>query len=217
MRFSSPSTIGGAGPRRVALLLVELDRGQPRHSSPPVASVADTGRGLRRSSESVAPPARAIADGPVGARAASPRAPPAVVPARAPGRCLLERRVDDRDRAQRRRRAHVERGIPRDRPQVDRADDDIAPLVEAGEGEEVLDEEAHADGLLLDAVHRLVDVVVAGDRAHPVQLGVAAHRHERRAQLVARVADEPAHLAHGGVALRERGVDAIEHRVDRAS
>ena len=95
------------------------------------------------------------------------------------------------------------------------ADHDVAPLVEAREGEQVLDEHAHPHRLLLDAVHRLRDILVARDRAHPVQLGVAAHRDERGAQLVAGVADESAHLPHRRVALRDRAVHPAEHRVDR--
>ena len=53
------------------------------------------------------------------------------------------------------------------------------------------------------------------DRAHPVELGVAAHRDERGAQLVARIADEAAHLPHRRVALRDCGIHPTEHRVDR--
>ena len=78
--------------------------------------------------------------------------------------------------------------------QVDRGALQLAGLVEPGQREQVGDERAEADRLPLDAVHRLGDVLAALQRAHPVQLGVAAHRDERRAQLVARVADEAAHL-----------------------
>ncbi len=84
-----------------------------------------------------------------------------------------------------------------------------------GQGQQILDEQAHALGLALDAVHGLGDVVVALDGAHAVQLGVAAHRHERSAQLVAGIADEAAHLPHGRVALRDGAVHAVHHRVDR--
>ena len=82
--------------------------------------------------------------------------------------------------------------------------------------EQVLDEGAHADGLLLDAVHRLGDVLRALQRAHPVELGVAAHRDQRGAQLMARVADEAPHLLDGAGAVVERAVDPVQHRVERA-
>ena len=152
---------------------------------------------------------------PVGARLASGSGSGSNSGAGSGSGASADRGVDHRDRAQRRCRAHVERGIPGDRPQVDGADDHVAALVESREGEEVLDEHAHAHRLLLDAVHRLRDIVLARDRAHPVELGVSAHRDERGAQLVARVADEAAHLPHGRVALRERGIHPAEHRVDR--
>ena len=110
----------------------------------------------------------------------------------------------------------VERGVAGERHEVDLGEVERLRLVEPGEGEQVLDEAAHADRLLLDAVHRLRDVVGRLQRAHPVELGVAAHRDERRAQLVRGVADEPAHLVDGAGAVAERAVDAVEHRVERA-
>ena len=139
------------------------------------------------------------------------------------GRCRLGRRggggrrrgIHDRHRALGGGGPRVERGVARDRAQVDGRHDDVAPLVEAGEGEEVFDEAAHPDRLLLDPLHRLRRLLVARDGAHAVELRIAADGDERGAQLVARVADEPAHLLHGGVALAEGLVDAVEHRVDR--
>ena len=89
-------------------------------------------------------------------------------------------------------------------------------LVEAGQLEQVLDEAAHPDGLLLDALHGLGHFLRRLQGAHPVQLGVAAHRDERGAQLVAGIADEAAHLVDGARAVLERAVDAVEHGVERA-
>ena len=80
----------------------------------------------------------------------------------------------------------------RDGGQVDRIALERAALVEAGEQQQVVDEHAHARRLALDAAHRLRQVVGAVGGAAPEQLGVAADRRERRAQLVRRVGDEPA-------------------------
>src|SRR5699024_10400853 len=68
---------------------------------------------------------------------------------------------------------------------------------------------------LLDALHRLGDIVITLDRTDAVELGVAAHRDERRPELVAGITDKSAHALHRGIPLFERSVDAIEHRVDR--
>ena len=123
---------------------------------------------------------------------------------------------DDRDAAGRGRHRGVERGVLRDRQQVDRRQLERLRLVEPGEFEQVLDERAHADRLALDAVHRLRDILGVLDRAHPVQLGVAAQRDQRRAQLVRGVADEPAHLLDRPLAVGEGPVDAREHGVERS-
>ena len=110
----------------------------------------------------------------------------------------------------------VERGVAGERHEVDLGELERLRLVEAGEGEQVFDEPAHADRLLLDALHRLGDLVVGLQGAHAVQLGVAAHRDERGAQLVRGVADEAAHLVDGACAVAERAIDAVEHGVERA-
>ena len=55
-----------------------------------------------------------------------------------------------------------------------------------------------------------------GERAHAVQLGVAAQRDERGAQLVAGVADEAAHLLDGLWRSAKAPVDAGEHGVEGA-
>ena len=68
---------------------------------------------------------------------------------------------------------------------------------------------------LLDAAHGLREVVGPRARAAAEQLGVAADRRERRAQLVRRVGDEPAQPRLRRGALRERDFDLAEHRVER--
>ena len=71
----------------------------------------------------------------------------------------------------------------------------LALFVEARERQQVLDEHAHARGLGLDARHRLLLVGGIAGGADPVELGVAADRGERGAQLVRGVGEEAAQLA----------------------
>ena len=88
----------------------------------------------------------------------------------------------------------------------------FAPLAEAREHEQFLDHDAHPLALLLDAAHGQLEVlgVVLGAVEH---LGVAADAGKRRAQLVRGVRQEAPQLVLGGGALRERHLDATEHRV----
>ena len=90
-------------------------------------------------------------------------------------------------------------------------------LVDPGEREQVLDERAHAGGGLLDAAHGVVDLVGRGQRAHPVQLAVAADGGQRGAQLVRGVGDEPAHPGLGRGPRAERLLDLGEHPVERGA
>ena len=83
----------------------------------------------------------------------------------------------------------------------------------AREREQVLDEQAHALGLLVDLAEHHVHVA---DRAAAVELGVAAHAGQRGAQLVGGVADEAAHLLLLGLRLADRGLQALQHRVQRS-
>jgi hypothetical protein len=89
-------------------------------------------------------------------------------------------------------------------------------LVEPGEREQVLDEQAHPRGLVLDAAQQPRDVAGVGDRALPVQLGEAADRGQGGAQLVARVRDEAAQALVGGVACGEGVLHARHHPVEGA-
>ena len=69
------------------------------------------------------------------------------------------------------------------------------PLVETGEQEEVLDEHAHPGRLVLDPPHRRREVLGAARRPAPEQLGVAADRGHRGAQLVGGIGEELAEAA----------------------
>ena len=90
-----------------------------------------------------------------------------------------------------------------------------APVVEAREEQEVVDEEAHALRLAADPAHRALEVVRPLGRAAAVELRIGAHRGERRPQLVRRVGDEPAQLALGRLLRAERRLDRPEHGVER--
>ena len=89
-----------------------------------------------------------------------------------------------------------------------------ASLVEPGEQEQVVDEHAHAPRLLLDAPGGQRDVILGHLRVAAEQLGVAAHRRQRGAQLVRRVGDEVAQALLVGGAFGERRLELAEHGVD---
>ena len=89
-------------------------------------------------------------------------------------------------------RAGVAGGVGGQAEQVDRPAVERPALVELGQRQQVVDEAGHADGLLLGAPHRLVELGRLVEAADPVQLGVAADRRDGRTQLVGRVGDEPA-------------------------
>ena len=100
-------------------------------------------------------PARAIAEVLVGGAPLARRLAPRAAPARARAslrRAVVSITVTGRSGDAARTSSAASRAIGR---RSTGRDHDVAALVEAREGEEVLDEEAHADGLLLDAVHRL--------------------------------------------------------------
>ncbi len=86
-------------------------------------------------------------------------------------------------------------------------------LVEPGEQQEVVDEHPHADGLFFDPAHRLGEVLGPLIGAAAEQLGVAADRRQRRAQLVRRVGRELPQACFGRGALGERAFDLVEHAV----
>ena len=90
-----------------------------------------------------------------------------------------------------------------------------ASLVETGEQQQVVDERAHTDRFLLRAAHRLPQLVVGVESAGAIELGVAADRRHRRAQLVGRVPDEPTQALLRTCPFVERLLDAAEHLVER--
>ena len=81
-------------------------------------------------------------------------------------------------------------GLGDDRVELDRLPLERPALVEPGEQEQVVDEQAHPLRLAADAAHRAGEVVRPPVGAAEEQLGVRAHGGERRAQLVRRVGDE---------------------------
>ncbi len=115
------------------------------------------------------------------------------------------------------RGVRVRDGVHGEHGEVDGRAVERASGVEPGEEQQVLDEAGHAHGLGLDAVERARrrGRHVVGGAAH--ELGVPADGGERRAQLVARVGDEPPHLGLGVVARMERGLDVLEHPVERGA
>jgi len=123
------------------------------------------------------------------------------------------------DAAVGRDRARVVDGVGGHPEQVDGALLERALLVEAGQQQQVLDQQAHPDRLLLDATHQLGGLVGS---ALPVELGEAPDGGQRGAQLVAGVRDEAAHpllrAARGrlrGGPCAEGGLDLGEHAVER--
>ena len=111
--------------------------------------------------------------------------------------------------------APVVDGVADERGEVERCVRGVGDLVEARERQQVLDQHAHARRLVLDPPHRLLDVSGLARGAHAEQLGVAADRGERRAQLVRGVGDEAAQAVLAGLALGEGLLEPVEHRVER--
>ena len=86
-------------------------------------------------------------------------------------------------------------------------------LVEVRQQQQVLDDHAHPLGLRLDPAHRKRQVVGPAGRAAVKQLGEAAHRCQRRAQLVRRVGHEPAQPILRLPPLLEGLLDLGQHHV----
>ena len=101
-------------------------------------------------------------------------------------------------------------GLPHDRREVDGLPFERAALVEAGEQEQVVDEQAHPLGLARNPRHRALEILGTCGGAAAEQLGVGAHGRQRRPQLVRRVGDEAAQPP-------VRRLDVVEHRVQRAT
>ena len=114
-------------------------------------------------------------------------------------------------------RLRVADGLDDDAAEVDRTGGELAALVEAGEQQQVLDELGHAHRLRLDAADRVHHVGRQLAAVQAGELGVAADRGERRAQLVAGVGDEAAHLLLALLASRQGGCHVTEHAVERGA
>ena len=121
----------------------------------------------------------------------------------------------DADRAVGRGGVRVGDRVAREVREVDLGVRRVDDLVEPRQRQQVLDEHPHARGLVLDPPHRLLDLLRLARGAHAEQLGVAANRGQRRAQLVRGVADELAQAVLAGAALRERLLEPVEHAVQR--
>jgi len=67
------------------------------------------------------------------------------------------------------------------------------------------------------AAHYLVHLGRAGQGTLLAELRVGAQQRERRAQLVARVGEEPAHLFLARLELVHAGLDAGQHPVERGA
>ncbi len=105
-------------------------------------------------------------------------------------------------------------GVRGEGAQVHRREVERALLVQPGEHQQVLDQGAHPDRLVLDPAHGAPDVGLGGQGAHPVQLGEAADPGQRGAQLVRGVGDEPPHPALGLRPGGEGGLDLRQHAVE---
>ncbi len=105
--------------------------------------------------------------------------------------------------------------VARERGDVDRLAVSLRLLVEPREREQVLHQHAHPCGLFLDPAHRPRVARGVARCAHPEQLGVAADRGERRAQLVGGVGEELAQPLFAGGPRGEGLLEALEHRVER--
>ena len=133
---------------------------------------------------------------------------------RSPCTSTGDRRVE-LDLAARVERARRLDRVARDVAELDGLALERPALVEAGEQEEIVDEQPHPPGLALDPGHRALEVVRPLARAAVEQLRVGAHGGKRRAQLVRRIGDEAAQPVLRRGALVERLLDLAEHRVER--
>ena len=95
--------------------------------------------------------------------------------------------------------------LPRERP----------ASIEPREQQQVVDERRHPGRLALDPLHRQRQVLGAVGCTAAEQLGVAADRGQRRAELVRRVCREPPQALLGGPSLGDLALDLREHAVER--
>ena len=118
------------------------------------------------------------------------------------------------DRVVRRGGPGVGHGVDGQRPEVDGGLVQRAPLVEAGQEQQVVHQDAHALGLLLDAAHGDGQVLGALGRTPAEELGVAPDRRQRGPQLVGGIRHEPPEPRLGGGPFGEGRLDLAEHGVE---
>ena len=111
-------------------------------------------------------------------------------------------------------RARIADRVVDHRREVDGRAVERPPLIEPREQQQVVDEQSHAPCLVLDAPHREQHVLARHVGIALQQLRVAAHRRQRRAQLVRRVGDEMAETLLHRLALGEGALDLTEHLVE---
>jgi hypothetical protein len=118
------------------------------------------------------------------------------------------------DWAVRRDGREVGQGVAGHRHQVDRAALQGAALVEAGQQQQVLDEESHAGGFVLDATHGPGQVLGPLGRPPAEELGVPPDGGQGSAQLVGGVGDEAPQPVLGGGPFGESRLDLGQHGVE---
>jgi hypothetical protein len=109
----------------------------------------------------------------------------------------------------------VGQGVGGHRDEIDRLALQRAALVETGQQEQVVDEDPHAGGLVLDTAHGPGQVLGPVGGAATEQFGVAPDGGQRRAQLVAGVGHEAAQPVLGRRPLAEGRLDLAQHGVQR--
>ena len=113
------------------------------------------------------------------------------------------------DRARRVAGRDVEHRVAEDPVEVDRFGRERAPLVEAGQEQQVVDEERHPGALAADAPHGVVEHLGFLEAAAPVQVGEPADRGDRRSELVRRIGDEPTQPALDALVLVHHEVEDL--------
>ena len=108
-------------------------------------------------------------------------------------------------------------GLGDDAADVDRLLLERPALVEPRQQQQVVDEQAHPLRLARDPRHRPRQVLGMLGSAAREELGVGAHRRERRAKLVRCIGDEAPQLSLRRLARAKGRLDLAEHRVQRAT
>ncbi len=201
---AQPDPAGGPGPGGVGALerLEDVRLLLGRDARAPVGHLEQAVPARRRTRTSTGAPSGVCRDG-VGEQVVDHLAQAVGVTDRrgtGPGAC-------EGDGAVRRRHPGGVHGGGDDGGQVDVLEGERPLAVEPGQQQQVVHEHAHAVGLLADVAHRGGEVLGPVAGAAVEELGVAADRRERRAQLVGGVGEEaPQALLRGGAG-REGALD----------